>query len=178
MRILTLDVAPTTLGWGFAEDQRGPQYGVYRPPSCGENYLPPARAVRQWLDLQIGDLRPDLVAIEQPIHVPTNSLRILRPYYGFAHIIMLVCHDRKVAYQEYGIDETRQQFLGADFKKRFRGRDAIKEAVKAECAARGWTPQDDNAGDALAVLDRARAEHIPGYPVHPSLRVRLRKAVA
>jgi len=178
LRIFCLDTAPTAVGWAFAEGRSPPTCGTYHPPRCGERFVIAGHEFRAWLHGRITSLEPHVVVIEKPIHVPTNDLKTLRLQYGFPMLATLACSDRAVKYDEYPLDEVRQSFLGRTYRKIYRNRPALKAAVIAECRARGWQPDDDNAADALAVLDLARVKHLTGWISRVQARLGLSEVAA
>lgn len=162
MRTLALDLA-TNVGWARAEGRGAPACGTFRLPSCGENYGLYAAEFRLWLNNQITSYEPRRIVFESPIHVATDQLPTVRKLYSLCTLTELACWDRSIACEEAHVRTIRGHFLGRKYWEQFKGRDAQKRAVIAECRARGWEPPDDNAADALALLDLDRSKQFEGF---------------
>lgn len=175
-RIFTLDLAPAAVGWGFCEGNRVVRSGVYHPRRCGSNYVIAELEYRSWLHGRITSFEPHLIGVEAVLTLPRDKLDFTSVLQGLHSVTRLSCADRSVPLQKCGHDEVRKRFLGDLYKKLFKGREEIKEAVKAECRARGWKPVDDNDADALAVLDFLAAQHIEAWPNRVQARLRLEAA--
>ena len=169
MRYLALDLA-TTVGWARAEDRHAPSCGTFRLPSCGENYGLYAAEFRVWLNNQITAFEPHHIVFESPIHIASDALPTVRKLYSLCTLTELACWDRSVKVAEAHVKTVRTHFLGRKFWEVFKGRDAQKRAVIAECRARGWEPPDDNAADALALLDLFRSQAIEGFNSRRAVR--------
>ena len=72
---------------------------------------------------------------------------------GFAVTVEMLCCRWSVDVSQAPSNSVRKAFCGS-------GR-AKKPEVWAECLRRGWKPQDDNAADALALMDYAVLLYYP-----------------
>ena len=131
--------------------------GANRPPLYGLWVLPrlPTMIAR---DLQIGYRmsclaakledaiavhKPDRVVFEAPLHLADGSSRLL---IALAGVVEMICCERKIRCEEAHVQAVRALVLG-------RGRGVNPKArVMKFCAEQGWTPADDNVGDALVLL--------------------------
>lgn len=173
--VIALDLA-TTVGWAVgtaaAVDawpirdivQTGPTDGV----TCGSRYFGGAGrgalffTFARWFDDMVDQHGPGLVAVEQPVHARTmDAARISM---GLAALVDLMCHHRSIQVIGWAPASVKKHFVGNGQAK--------KAAIEARCRARGWTFPDNNAADALAVLDMAA--HMLRLP--PEMRDKKRAA--
>ena len=156
--ILALDLATTT-GWAIATPlavaawpvgvmgAKGPIDGVtYGSITFGGK----GRAClflefSRWLDRLIERGGIGLAAIEAPVHART--MPAMRIAGGLAAISEMICAFRSINSLEVPPTTVKKHFTGSGA--------ATKPQMMAACDARGWLPPDNNAGDALAVLDWA-----------------------
>lgn len=160
MRFLAIDQSSTRIGWARAEDGGAPTSGVYELPRCGDNYGMMLGYVHRWLVRHLTEFRPDMLGFETPIMTRVDQTPKLRKLFGIAgHIEWLASETDGVEPFEATTNDIRDHFLGAGYRRLYPKSDVQKWAVIAECKARGWSVpnDDDNAADALALLDWMRA---------------------
>lgn len=161
MRFLALDLAGV-VGWAAADGRGEPIHGTKRLPKTEVGFGPYMRVYADWLEGLILSYEPHLVTYESPI-LPKRKANIhtLRGLYSLTTRCEEICDRKKIRCTEGIIGEVRTHFLGAGNTPG--ERPEIKDAVIAQCRRRGWAPEDDNAADALALLDYVRACRIPGW---------------
>lgn len=113
-------------------------------------------------DTLIREHQPDFVAIEAAVGGPKTSHFLV----GLLACVRGCVANRKVDRQIYAISAIRKHFTGRawttkDFPALSRpaAKRAIKQEVIKRCHLLGWEPEDDNAADALALLDYALAKN-------------------
>lgn len=156
--IIALDLA-TTVGWAVATAgaieswptrdivQYGPTDGV----TCGaKKFGGSGRGALfldfvRWFDDMIDQHDPGMVVVEQPVH--SRTMAAARIAMGLAGLVDLMCHHHGIAIDGWAPASVKKHFCGS-------GR-AQKADIEAACRSRGWSFPDNNAADALAVLDMA-----------------------
>lgn len=110
----------------------------------------------------IAEHKPDLIAIEAAVGGPKTSHFLV----GLLACVRGCAANRGVPAEVYAIGAIRKHFTGRvwtvkDFPhlKHAAAKAAIKQQVIDRCHLLGWSPQDDNAADALALLDYALAKN-------------------
>lgn len=156
--ILALDLA-TTSGWArWRPGLATPAHGILRLPRPPKGMSDTAAGVeigkfvakyRDWLTDMLTADRPDWVVFEAPYVDEKTHQDTARKLLGIAVVTELVCHDVAVAAFEVNNAKVRTHFIRGAFLKS----DVVKRLTIEECERRGWSPDDDNAADALAVLD-------------------------
>lgn len=146
--ILALDLA-STVGWacGSPELLADAVHGSLAIPTdvnAGRQF----GIFSDWLADAITTHEPTDLVIEAPfLYARNDSIRAVRKLFGLAAIAELIAWRRDLRYAEHAVSSVRKTFCGS-------GR-ADKDAVKAECARRGFTVRDHNAADAIALLHHA-----------------------
>lgn len=95
---------------------------------------------------------PEFVSFEAPWVGGKTSQDTARKLMGLACFTEYVAHKKGIPEHkvfEVNNREVRTYFIGGNSG----GRHVIKQKVISACQARGWRPVDDDAADALAVLD-------------------------
>lgn len=156
--IVALDIATVTgVAWGAARS---------RPSSTsvdlGQGRSEDARFSKA-LVLTHGLIekhRPELIAVEAAVGGPKTSHFLV----GLLACIRGCAFNRGVPVEVYPINSIRKHFVGKSLQVRdFPGlkpaqaKKQIKAVVMQRCRALGWDFPDDNAADALALLDFAHA---------------------
>lgn len=154
--VLALDLATTT-GWAIADGaavtawpvntlgSTGPVDGVQYGSICfkagdrGKLFLDFSR----WLDELIASQGISRVFVEAPVH--QRTIAHARIGMALAGIVDLVTRFRGIECQDAAPSTIKLHFCGHGH--------AEKKTIMAECDRRGWLPEDNNAGDALAILD-------------------------
>lgn len=140
--VLALDLARKT-GWAFRDGDGLLTYNVreFDPPgACPGGYY---SAFGDWFSDMITDLAPGFVAIEKP--VVGVGIKATEHALSFGAIAQFVCYRRGVPITRVYPTTIKKHTTGS-------GR-ASKADVIAWARSRGWSPQDDNVADALALLD-------------------------
>lgn len=163
MKILALDIAINT-GVAFGSSVSVPRtwtVNLGKPPHAQRF----SNALRMTQELiQAND--PDLVVVEAAIGGPKASAFLIK----LVGCVEGVCWNRSVKCETLHLGTIRKHFLGkalttrhfphlkpADAKK------AIKMKVVQQCGARGWSVENDDEADALALWDYACATYAPRY---------------
>ncbi|OAN53875.1 hypothetical protein A6A04_13360 [Paramagnetospirillum marisnigri] len=158
--LLALDLATVT-GWAYApipaappptELERAaslppePLGGTFRSgePGCSVGRF--LSLYGDWLARHLADLNPAGVIYEAPILPEQANHATTIKLMGLAAVTELICHRRRIPWVR-----TAQP---SSVKLTFTGHGrATKDKMIAACKARGWTPIDDNHGDALALWE-------------------------
>lgn len=148
--VLSLDLATAT-GWAlWAPGLDAPRSGTVKLPRTGEDVGRFLRAFDEWLRDFISLERPWRLVFEAPILTTGKTdITTARKLMCLAGVAEMVAHRAGIPCYEQRIAEVRKHFVGHGNLRR----DAAKRAVLDACRARGWQPRDDNAADALALLD-------------------------
>jgi Holliday junction resolvasome RuvABC endonuclease subunit len=148
--ILTLDLSTKT-GWARWRPGEPVRHGVHRLPSTGPDVGRFLVAFDDWFRpfLRLED--PAWVVFEAPILTAgMTNIDTARKLMSMAAFVEVICRRADVAYREVNNASVRKHFCGTG---RARDRKELKQRMMDACAVRGWQPQDDNAADALGVLD-------------------------
>lgn len=167
--VLALDLA-TNVGWAFGNTEQGPAptdlelaSGVTPPEFISNSHriAKPKCPLGQFFDafeVFLSDLitvnNPEFLIFEAPWVGPKTHQDTARKLMGLACFTEYVALKKGI--HEHKVFETnnrlvRTHFIGGNSG----GRDVIKQKTIAACKARGWRPVDDDAADALALLDYA-----------------------
>lgn len=155
--LLALDLA-THLGWALGSpDMNRPTWGSFKLPSTGENVGRFVIAFDEWLTNLVDAAPIDQIVMEASI-LPDNTQRsTLLKLYGLAIKCEELGERRGIDVSEVRMQSWRKHFIGrAIAPTSIKGADRrrwIKRACMDACRARGWDVEDDNAADALGILD-------------------------
>jgi len=163
--LLTLDIASMT-GWAHkARPDAPPTYGSVQFEGTSKNMGRFLWYFRRWQMAIMARLDPDQVWYESPF---VGNPAAVAKMYALAGQVELNCIDHGLSRDHYGsvtANQWRPRFLGPNFVAKAKGRAARREELKfaviAQCEAFGWSPQDDNQGDALGILDYRVAKTWP-----------------
>lgn len=164
-KVLALDLATCT-GWaidGPGRNARGdvvPLHGSRRagPAIIGETeYGATYVDFRDWLVDLVSVHKPKYFVYEAPLRFAGGgntkrgqaSPATVRKLLGLCAIAEETAERLSLIHLESDVQTVRKHFCGHGFAK--------KAAVIATCRMLGWHPEDDNAADALALWDFARA---------------------
>jgi Holliday junction resolvasome RuvABC endonuclease subunit len=160
--ILSLDLASST-GWAYSFPGDEPQYGSCRfaPPGCEVGRF--AMLGADWLDAQLAVHRPRIVVYEAPILVGAKTTpETVEKLMGLVFRLKELCYRRDIPVgKKYDSSTVCKWFTG---RGRYGDRAEKKAAVMRACVALGWKPDDDDAGDALALLCYATSILAPKVP--------------
>ncbi len=151
-RILALDLASRT-GWacGYPALPKPPS-GSVRFAREGASLGAIFAGCRQWLgDFVATETDVSLIVFEAPM-APSHmagftSAHIIRVLVGLCAVVEEFGYSRGYDVREAKVSEVRQHFIGSN---RIRRKEAKAQTIAA-CNRLGWSPQDDNAADALAL---------------------------
>lgn len=150
-RILALDLS-TRIGWATGRAGEEPDHGVIelsKGGAAGGLGRVFADAVDALQDLR-DTMHFERVVVEAPLTLQAQTHdRTARQQLGLAACVDLWCYRREIPCFEARVDTIRSQVLG---RCRFKGRENAKAAVMMWCAAQGYYPATDDAGDALVLL--------------------------
>lgn len=114
--------------------------------------------------------KPDLLAVEAAIGGRNASAYLI----GLVACVRGCAANRGVPCETFHSGSIRKHFVGKAYTSRdFPGlkgaaaKRAIKNIVMDRCKLLGWSPVDDNAADALALLDFAHATKSKAYQAKP-----------
>lgn len=154
MIVGAFDLASTT---GFAIGSAGgePVHGAHKLPRTGRDYGHFGDAFATWLRGMLTEHKIKLVVYETPILPATTNIETLKKLYSLGTVCEMVCRRAKVDVMETDMQTVRSHFIGKtrapkgiEPKKR---RAWMKARIIEACRARGWSPEDDNAADALSI---------------------------
>ena len=162
MRLLSLDIATKT---GFAVgslDEGVVEHGVFLIPKSYQHDMGMFGAYwRRALTDIIDRFGPKEIYFEAPnLHGAETNVWTLRKLYGLPMVLALLAFDRSIPLEEINSSEISSHFLGKGYPMKSEHR---KKATMAMCLKRGWTVEDDNNADALALLDCAIARKYPNH---------------
>lgn len=153
--VLALDLATAT-GWAQWTPGRPVAYGT-RHFAEGADLGVFLHAFDFWLSDRLTDSAVDHVAYEAPVLPKSSGIQSRLRLFGLVGQTELICFRREVTCRPVAIQSWRSHFLGVvpriPGESRESRRRRLKRATIEQCQARGWSPRDDNAADALAILD-------------------------
>lgn len=164
--VIALDLATVT-GWAVWRPAGSVAYGSRRLGRAGDADGAFFAGYHSWLADMITVEQPAAIVFEAPWVGPDTHQQTARRLMGLAVVTELVAHLREIPrVREVNVASVRKHFVGNGRGERA----AMKRAVIEGCRQRGWDPKDDNAADALAVLDFAlHCFRVPGAPATPLL---------
>lgn len=150
--IFAIDLGSCT-GWAYAMPGGDPVYGHVRlPVDRGDGAF--FHRFRRWLLDQITVLSPRLIVREAPlITASATSMQTVVRLFGLDAHTAEIAHVREVRCERAN-NATVKKFVTDN------GRAKKPEMIDA-IRARGWTPENDNVADALAVLLWAESKWAP-----------------
>jgi len=168
MKVVALDIASCT-GWAtWIGGETGGEYGSVKfIGTMGDK----AAAFSDWLNGIIGKYEITDLAVEPPvpIHGATNIDTTVWLQGCYLRVHEIVARRRlnlwpvaEVTWRSHFLGVTRAPKTITDKNKR---RVWLKRRCVDECRARGYEPKNDNAADALAILDTIRCRLDPDYAV-------------
>lgn len=159
MRILALDVATCT---GFAQWASGQEWPTYG----SQKFVAADLAVRatlfvDWLLPLLSAQGTTDIGIEAPVPVRgLTNLDTLVWLYGCYWRVREIAERRRITVWPVGVAQWRSCFLGLTFAPksidRAKRSQWLKRRCVDECRARGYAPKDDNAADAIGILEYVR----------------------
>lgn len=156
--ILALDLATTT-GFAIGKPFQMPRWGTIRfgKPGASNNAI--FAHAMDWITALLDPIpRPSTLILESLLppdaKVGKTSRDVRDRLCGLQAIVRAVAHKKGIYdISEAGPQTVRKHFIGDGMLKR----ELAKAAVMQRCRQLGWDPQDDNAGDALALFSFACA---------------------
>lgn len=161
--LLALDCATTT-GWAHGAPGCNPAHGTFGLPNTNDDVGRFHWLFAKWLSGKLVELNPKFVAIEKAFIVPgRDDYNTVLKLTGLVVVAMMICTDRGVAYEPYSVSTWRSGFLGPDYAKikarhkteqltEDERRQDWKREVCKQARALGWSPRNDDEGDALGLL--------------------------
>lgn len=147
--VLALDLS-TKCGWAVGRDFEAPRYGTWILPTEHGGIGKRMSAFAASLEDAIQVMQPELVIVEAPLPPQAQTaMASARIQFGLAAVAEMIALEQSVECEEARADDVRKLVFG-------RSR-LPKEQIVQWCRDQGWSPPDDNAADALALL---RYRHI------------------
>jgi hypothetical protein len=152
--ILALDLA-TTMGWAHGRARERYHHGSVRlgPPGSSHGRVG-ATLITFLTDFCKVNGRPDCIVYESPLNPfamrGKTNFKTARVLLSMPFTVEAVAHLLSVDVQEVGVSTVRSHFVGGSIAK-----GDGKALVQRQCRLLGYDPQDDNAADAIAILDYA-----------------------
>lgn len=161
-KVFALDLSLST-GWAVGDAQRSSVlYGTKRLPSTGKHLGPTLDALICFVDDMIRRHSPTLLVFESPYIPKTYDVPMLRRMFGMHAAVEWAAHRVALQCAEATPSEWRRSFFAQHFERTMKREPAKTMAIK-QCQMRGWSPQDDNAADALGLMDHALGKLDPAY---------------
>jgi len=175
---LALDQSPTATGWAIGRpDGSKPAFGTYRLPTWkdaeGERML----VYERWLTHLVAEYRVTNLYYEAPYLPRHSDADAIMPQLHVIGVITLVAARMKVDIAKVPIDAWRKQAFGYCRLPVLKGDAARKEwkrMAKVVCLKRNLLIEDDNAAEAVLILDFGLADADPHYS--RNLRIHGRRA--
>lgn len=153
--LLALDLATAT-GWAAWAPGKPVAYGT-RHFAPGADLGPLLHQFEWWLADKMNELKVDHVVHEAAILPPGSGISSRMKLFTLIGVAHLVAWRQGVTVDSYAVSQWRSHFIGklprekGETKPHYRLR--LKQATVDACQLRGWAPRDDNAADALGLLD-------------------------
>lgn len=171
--ILSLDISKSACGWAYGFPGDVPTSGVVQFGKPGATEDEVWVAALKWLNLNLGVMSPDIVAIEAAImssapgqggFTNPQSQMLL---WGLQAVMRTVVKARMPGRAMLvNVSSARKVFTG----KGQYSKGEAKGAVQAECRSRGWLDienMDPDRADALCVWCFVAAQQLPELAFHP-----------
>lgn len=161
-KVLALDLSLST-GWAVGDIAPSTAlYGTKRLPSTGKYFGPTIDALICFVDGMIREHEPTLLVFESPYIAKTYDVPMLRRMFGMHAAVEWAAHRVALECAEAAPSEWRRTFFARHFDMKMK-REAAKTMAIKQCQMRGWNPEDDNAADALGLMDHALGKLEPAY---------------
>jgi hypothetical protein len=157
MRIGTFDVSKSRTGWACDGDDGLPVYGSWEGAKGRQNDLA-GFLYMEWLSRWIKEHRPDRIFVEAPLVGGQRSgikqkTEITYPLIGLAWSTQAVARGYKILNETVSVGTVRKHFVDTAYP------DNPKETVMRRCRMLGWSPANDDEGDALAMWSWAKCTY-------------------
>jgi hypothetical protein len=153
-KVFALDLSLST-GWAVGNASGSSVvYGTKRLPSTGKHLGPTIDTLICFVDGMIRQHKPALLVFESPYIAKAYDAPMLRRMFGMHVAVEWAAHRVSLECAEATPSEWRRTFFGRYFEIKMK-RDAAKAMAIKQCQMRDWNPQDDNAADALGLMDHA-----------------------
>lgn len=156
--VLALDQSPTATGWAIGSPgDRKPRFGVFKMETWGNNEGARLKQLHRWMMDKCAENSVTHLFYEQPFLPSHGNFNSIEPQLFLIGHINFVAALLDLPVQQVPMQAWRKRFLGTSkAPPGLTGNHARKElkqmAIKA-CAIRGWLAEDDNAAEALGILD-------------------------
>lgn len=154
---LALDQAPCATGFAIGRPNGGrPSFGTFRLPPWGDAEGERLAAYERWLVKLITEYRVTAVYYEAPFLPRHQDADAIKPQLFIIAVINLVAARLKLDIAEVRIDDWRKWAFGYCRIPAMKGDMARKEwkrMAKVRCIKAGNLVDDDNAAEALLILD-------------------------
>lgn len=154
-----IDQSKTGFGWAVGSDEIDsvPKWGVINLGQAGSNeglmYELCAQRVRAMRDMGV-----QKIFFEKPIKFPHDKIAGDMIKFGVPAIILHTCYLLKIPCAWVEVDDWRDRFHGTNkappgLTQQDARRQWWKETAISTCLQRGWIVDDDNAAEALGIMD-------------------------
>lgn len=155
MKIGALDLSTHT-GHAAGASDGEPVYGTLHLPKTGDDIGAFLLPFNQWIRDWIAVHALELIVFEAPLltrgkTTPSTARKLM----GLATFTEFVCADLSIRCSETNISSVKLFFAGS-------GR-ADKSDMMHVARKYGWSPRDDNQGDALGIWASAVHSYVPGH---------------
>lgn len=162
MRLLALDLATAT-GWGFYRPGLdAPLSGVWNlSGKNGQRFAQLRDRVGERIEMGV-----DRIVCEAPF-IQKGHENILELLYGLRAQVVELAYRKRVDFVSVPPMQWRPSFIGCTQAPKYvpkpQKRAWLKNRAIEECEKRGWPVRDDNAAEALGILDYERCRIFPDY---------------
>lgn len=153
MRLLALDLA-TRIGWAARDEAGRVSWGAFRLPDVGDDIGRFLSAYDVWLCDMVTLHGPERCVYEAPYVGSATAQMTALKLMNLAGFTQYRCARRRVACRPRNNASVRAHFIRQARGKR---RDLKALTIQA-CKLRGWDTDDEDAADALALLDYEAAQ--------------------
>lgn len=163
MRLIYLDLSSNT-GWavGSLTCTRFTSGVLKLPKVRSDDFGAFFCAYEDWLVAAIDEFAPGEIMFEVPIMPKKTQAVIVYRLNGLACLTETVAHRSRVLVRSASNWDVIKAFT-PEVKTPFMKSELRKAAVLRECRRRGFTPADDNEGDAIAGLAYGLSLYQPGF---------------
>lgn len=165
LRILSLDQAPSHIGWAYGDDRVStlPKTGTRSGIEFTEAYRPSKAQLRKWLDPLLDEALPKYVTVEQILNTP--DWRTLYKQFSLVAAIEDICEARGIDVFDIEIKDWRQRARIPTRRPEWAKaeKDWLKHMAETRCFERGWKFNSHHAAEAALMLDWSLANWSPEY---------------
>lgn len=173
---LALDQSPAATGWAVGRPNgTKAEFGTYRLPPWKDEEGARLAAFVSWLSKLVTDYRVTHIYYESPFLPSHSNANAIKPQLFLIGVVNLVAAQHSLNIAEVPIDAWRKWAFGYCRLPMFKGDAARKEwkrMAKVMCLKRNHRVEDDNAAEALLILDYGLSDADRGHRRQSEVRHR------